>query len=404
MTDDDRRHWAFRPLAKVEPPAVTNAGQGRTPIDRFILAGLAAKGLTPAPPADARVLIRRVTFDLTGLPPTPDEVEAFVKAADPDAAYEALVDRLLASPHYGERWGRHWLDVARYADSGGYESDIDRPTAYHYRDFVIKALNDDMPFDEFVRLPVGRGRVSNPDDPRAVAATGFLAAGPSPSPARQPARRGTGAAAVHRAGRHGLDHRGGPARADRRLCPVPRPQVRPDPDAATTTACSPPCTPGTGPRCRSELGPRSNGRTGLVPTGTSSAQAAEDALKKWLDGQRANARAAAPGGQDRRLPITDAEKALLRDKPDSAEAKALAKKHEKALTVTDDEVRKAADDAARKRWDELAGGARGGPRTRAEGPADRPRVPGLRRRSRRRAGCSAAATSTTAPSRSSSAS
>jgi mono/diheme cytochrome c family protein len=177
VTREDRRHWAFRPLAKVEPPAVKNPGKARNAIDRFILAALEAKHLTPAPPADARVLIRRVTFDVIGLPPAPDEVEAFVKAVNPDAAYEALVDRLLASPHYGERWGRHWLDVARYADSGGYESDIDRPTAYHYRDFVIKALNADVPFDEFVRLQLAGDEIK-PDDPPASAATGFLAAGP----------------------------------------------------------------------------------------------------------------------------------------------------------------------------------------------------------------------------------
>src|SRR6185437_8326361 len=121
--------------------------------------------------------IRRVTFDLIGLPPTPVEVDRFVGAKDPASAYEALVDRLLASPQYGERWGRHWLDVARYADSAGYESDTDRPTAYHYRDFVIKALNDDMPFDEFVRRQLAGDEIA-PDDSRAVAATGFLAAGP----------------------------------------------------------------------------------------------------------------------------------------------------------------------------------------------------------------------------------
>src|SRR5262249_9787727 len=125
VTREDRQHWAFRPLAKVEPPVVRKAGKVRNDIDRFILAGLQARRLTPARPADDRVLIRRVTFDVIGLPPAPDEVEAFVKAANPDAAYKDLVDRLLATPHYGERWGRHWLDVARYADSGGYESDID---------------------------------------------------------------------------------------------------------------------------------------------------------------------------------------------------------------------------------------------------------------------------------------
>ena len=123
------------------------------------------------------MLIRRLAFDLTGLPPTPDEVEAFV--ADPsNDAYERLVDRLLASPHYGERWGRHWLDLARYADSDGYESDRDRKIAYRYRDFVIRALNADMPFDQFVRWQIA-GDEYAPDDPAAVAATGFCTAAPS---------------------------------------------------------------------------------------------------------------------------------------------------------------------------------------------------------------------------------
>ncbi|QDU18442.1 PSD1 and planctomycete cytochrome C domain-containing protein [Urbifossiella limnaea] len=174
VTDEDRKHWAYRPLAQITPPA----GAGN-PVDRFVRAALAAKGLTPSPAADPRALIRRVTFDLTGLPPPPADVEAFAAAADRDAAYAALVDRLLASPQYGERWGRHWLDVARYADSGGYEGDVDRPTAFHYRDFVIRALNDDLPFDEFVRRQLA-GDEYAPDDPRAVAATGFLAVGPSP--------------------------------------------------------------------------------------------------------------------------------------------------------------------------------------------------------------------------------
>ncbi len=177
VTDEDRKHWAFRPLGPVALPA--DSKLARTPVDRFILAALTAKGLMPAAPAPREQLIRRVTFDLTGLPPTPAEVAAFVQAPDADAAYETLVDRLLASPHYGERWGRHWLDVARYADSGGYEGDIDRPAAFHYRDFVVRALNDDMPFDAFVRRQLA-GDELEPDDPRAIAATGFLTAGPSP--------------------------------------------------------------------------------------------------------------------------------------------------------------------------------------------------------------------------------
>jgi len=156
-------HWAFLPLANVEPPAVKNEAWPSNQIDRFILARLEAEGIAPSPEADAATLIRRVWLDLTGLLPTPEAVEAFVReynaatATDHSllttlhshtTAYDALVDRLLASPHYGERWGRHWLDQARYADSNGYTIDSERPM-WPYRDWVIKALNDDMPFDQF---------------------------------------------------------------------------------------------------------------------------------------------------------------------------------------------------------------------------------------------------------------
>ncbi|HJT31324.1 MAG TPA: DUF1553 domain-containing protein [Pirellulales bacterium] len=140
-------HWAFQPLAKPALPAVSNAGWVRNGIDAFILARLDAVGLPPSPEADRATLIRRVSLDLTGLPPSPAEVAAFVEDAQPDA-YERLVDRLLASPHYGERWGRHWLDAARYADSNGYTIDGGR-SIWKYRDWVIEALNRDLPFDQF---------------------------------------------------------------------------------------------------------------------------------------------------------------------------------------------------------------------------------------------------------------
>ncbi len=169
-------HWAFQPLQKPVIPRVKNRGWVRNPIDAFILRRLEAKGLTPNAAADRRTLIRRVTFDLTGLPPTPEEVGQFVNDRTSDA-YPRLVDRLLASPAYGERWGRHWLDLARYADSDGYEADKDRPEAWPYRDFVIKALNEDLPYRTFIRWQLA-GDEYAPDNPAAVAATGFLAAGP----------------------------------------------------------------------------------------------------------------------------------------------------------------------------------------------------------------------------------
>src|SRR5262249_30740067 len=126
VTDEDRRHWSYRPLKATALPLPTDARWCRTPVDRFIVAALEARRIRPNAPADRRTLIRRLHFALPGLPPAPAEVEAFVADRRP-AAYERLVERLLASPHYGERWGRHWLDVARYADSDGLESDADRP-------------------------------------------------------------------------------------------------------------------------------------------------------------------------------------------------------------------------------------------------------------------------------------
>lgn len=142
-------HWAFQPIANPKLPQVKNEKWVRVDLDRFVLARLEKEGLSPAPEADRLTLMRRVYLDLTGLLPTPQEVEQYEQDTRPDA-YERLVDRLLASPHYGERWGRRWLDVARYADSDGYEKDSGRPFAYRWRDWVIDALNRDLPYDQFV--------------------------------------------------------------------------------------------------------------------------------------------------------------------------------------------------------------------------------------------------------------
>jgi hypothetical protein len=176
VTNEDRKFWSFAPLSTAPIPKPADAGKwARTPVDRFILAKLEDKGIAPNPIADKRKLIRRATLDLTGLPPTPDEVDAFLRDASPDA-YAKLIDRLLAAPRYGERWARHWLDVARFAESHGYEQDYDRPYAYHYRDFVIRAFNDDLPYDTFVKWQLA-GDEMEPDDYMALAATGFLGAG-----------------------------------------------------------------------------------------------------------------------------------------------------------------------------------------------------------------------------------
>ena len=161
--------WAFRPVRKTDAP------EG---VDGFLGRGLAEAGLTPAPRADRQTLIRRATIDLTGLPPTPEQVKEFVAdPADDRAAFGRVVDRLLASPRYGERWGRHWLDVTRYADTAGFSNDYERPNAWRYRDYVIRSFNNDKPYDRFV-LEQLAGDELFPGDPEAVLATGFLRMGP----------------------------------------------------------------------------------------------------------------------------------------------------------------------------------------------------------------------------------
>ncbi len=177
--EQGRKYWAFQPLATVTPPtippAVRRAAQARNPIDNFIFSRLFKAGIKPNDVADRRTLIRRTSMDLTGIPPTPREVSEFIADRMPDA-YPRLIDRLLASPHYGERWGRHWLDLARYAESHGYEQDYDRPNAYTYRDFVIRAFNSDLPYNTFVKWQIAGDEIA-PEIPDAMMATGFLGAG-----------------------------------------------------------------------------------------------------------------------------------------------------------------------------------------------------------------------------------
>lgn len=170
-----RRFWSFEPLKVAAPPAVKDSSWCRTPVDRYVLARMEPVGIAPNPRAHRQQLIRRAYFDLVGLPPPPEEVRAFEKDTAPDA-FERLVDRLLQSPHYGERWARHWLDLARFAESHGFEHDYDRPSAYHYRDAVIEALNRDVPYDTFVRWQIA-GDELEPGNNLAVKLTGFLAAG-----------------------------------------------------------------------------------------------------------------------------------------------------------------------------------------------------------------------------------
>jgi Protein of unknown function (DUF1549) len=169
--------WAFRPPRPTKPPAPRDTAWIRGPVDAFVLHALEKNGLVPAPPAGRLALLRRVHFDLLGLPPSPEEVERFLRDDRPDA-YERLVDRLLASPHHGERWGRHWLDVVRYADTGGFEADHLYPNAWRYRDYVIRSMNADQPFDRFIREQVA-GDELWPDEPEAVTGSTLYCIGPA---------------------------------------------------------------------------------------------------------------------------------------------------------------------------------------------------------------------------------
>ncbi|HEV2200070.1 MAG TPA: DUF1549 and DUF1553 domain-containing protein [Bryobacteraceae bacterium] len=165
-------HWAYQPVYRPQTPQIQNKDWVRSPIDALVLARMEAKGVKPSPDADRAKLIRRATLDAWGMVPTPEQVKAFVEDRSPDA-YEKLVDRLLASPHYGERWGRRWLDLTRYADSEGYNQDETRPNAWHYRDYVVKSFNQDKPYDRFIKEQLAGDEIW-PGDMEAFTATGFL--------------------------------------------------------------------------------------------------------------------------------------------------------------------------------------------------------------------------------------
>lgn len=177
-TDSAKKHWAFRKPVEPAIPAVKDAGWVKNPIDAFVLAKLEEKGLKPAAPADKRTLIRRAYFDLIGLPPTPAQVDAFLADSSPDA-WAQVIDQLLASPHYGERWGRYWLDVARYADTKGYVFQEERryPYAYTYRDYVIRSFNEDKPYDQFLKEQIAADLMPLGADKRPLAAEGYLTLG-----------------------------------------------------------------------------------------------------------------------------------------------------------------------------------------------------------------------------------
>jgi Protein of unknown function (DUF1553)/Protein of unknown function (DUF1549)/Planctomycete cytochrome C len=181
FTDQQRSFWAFQPVDDPPPPAVKDTARVRSPVDAFVLAKVEEQGLTPAPPADKRTLIRRLTFDLTGLPPSPEEIDAFL-ADDSPQAFSRVVDRLLSSPHYGERWGRHWLDVVRYAETTANDANAVMRFAFRYRDYVVEAFNRDLPYDQFLIEQLAGDLLPRTGESgqiaRQVIATGFLMVGP----------------------------------------------------------------------------------------------------------------------------------------------------------------------------------------------------------------------------------
>jgi mono/diheme cytochrome c family protein len=349
ITQEDRRHWSYRPLQAVEPPRLKESAWCRTPIDRFIGAALEARGIRASLPADRRTLIRRLYFDLIGLPPSPQEVEAFVADARP-AAYEELVDRLLANPRYGERWGRHWLDVARYADSDGLESDADRPDAYHYRDFVIRAFNEDLSYKTFVRWQLA-GDEYEPDNPRARAATGFITAAlveeldvPMEEEKLRVRFNELDDMAVTTVSAF-LGLTLGCARChDHKFDAIPTRDYYRLQCAFTTTA-----------RDHVLLTTRAEAAAYRKREAEWNARqkAAQEKLKHWLDEHKKGHEPALRQAKIDALPLSDEDKKLLQEQPASEAGKELAKKHAKALAISDEDYRHAFTDEQRRRWDEL---------------------------------------------------
>jgi mono/diheme cytochrome c family protein len=354
VTDEDRKHWSFLPLTKPPLPAVRKRDTARTPVDRFILAKLEEKKLSLSPRADSRKLVRRIYFDLIGLPPTSEQVERFLVASKASSRtdVEALVEELLASPHYGERWARHWLDVVRYADSDGSESDADRPTAYHYRDFVIRALNEDMPFDVFARWQLA-GDELEPDNLRAIAATGFIVAGTHAAlPANLMEEERTRERfnelddMIATTGSAMLGLTLACARChDHKYDPVPTRDYYRMQSAFNG-----------GDRAQVPLAPLGEVRRFREADAKWKAEfdAAKKRLEDWLAPIRKAQETPARHAKIDALKLSDAEKALLKNDTDSQQAKELGRKFSKELKIEDKDYRLLVSDADRVEWDAKA--------------------------------------------------
>jgi len=351
VTEEDRKHWSYLPVRHPSLPAIRTTTAARTPVDRFILARLEESGLSLSPPADGQKVVRRIYFDLIGLPPMPEQIESFVRQFTNDSrwAVESLVDRLLASPHYGERWARHWLDVARYADSDGQESDADRPTAHHYRDFVIRSLNDDLPFDTFVRWQLAGDEIE-PDNPLAVSATGFIVAGTHAVLAdnlmeeeRMRERFNNLDDMVATTGVAMLGLTLGCARChDHKYDPVPRR------DYYRML-----CAFNGGDRAQVPLAPLEEVRRYRAAEAKwkSESETARKRLDEWLKEARKAHQTSAQHARIEALKISDEEKALLKNNPEAKEAKDLAKKFSRELKVEDKDFRPFLSDEERAEWD-----------------------------------------------------
>src|SRR6266545_3997504 len=351
VTDEDRKHWSYLPLKSPPLPSVRNVASVRTPVDRFILARLEANKLALSPQAEARILVRRMYFDLIGLPPTPEQVESFLReyAANARSAVESLVDHLLASPHYGERWARHWLDVVRYADSDGQESAADRPTAHHYRDFVIRSLNEDFAFDTFVRWQLA-GDELEPDNPQAIAATGFIAAGTHAELSdnlmeeeRIRTRFNELDDMIATTGSAMLGLTLGCARChDHKYDPVPRRDYYRLLSAFNG-----------GDRAQVPLAPLEQVRRHREAEAKWKGEfdAAKKRFDDWLKEARKPHESKVRQAKVDALKVSDEEKALLRSDTESAQAKELEKKFSKELTIEDKDFRQFVSDDERAEWD-----------------------------------------------------
>lgn len=350
VTDEDRQHWSYRPFSAVVVPAVTDSNWCKTSIDQFILSKLEANGLHPNSSATKRTLIRRVYFDLIGLPPSPAEIVAFEN--DPsDSAYEGLVDKLLDSSHYGERWARHWLDLTRYADSSGLETDSDRPNAYHYRDFVIRSFNQDLSYQTFVQWQLA-GDEYDPDNPQALAATGLLTTAPNemlePRFIEEERLRlrfnelddtavtvassflglTLGCARCH-------DHKFDaiPTRDYYRLQAAFMGTARGEVHLASRAAIA---------KYKDE---ESRWNERVIPL--------KKQLDDWLAEQKKPHAEALRRSKINALAISDLDKQVLREQPDSEQGKRLAKSHAKKLDVSEKEYRELFTQPQRDHWDEL---------------------------------------------------